>query len=477
MTSLKPGLGLRLGYSLGGAMFSVKEAAYAVFVILFYTQVLGLSGTAAGVALAVAVLVDCVSDPIIGAWSDQLESRWGRRHPFLVASTAPLGLGFIGLFWVPDLVIQEQTLLAGWLLFWSIWVRTAVSVFAIPHLALSAEMTNDYRERSSIIGARLFFVFTGSVLIPAVALLSIFDQQGDVDGRFVENNYVIYAFASCALCLMIGGVSIWSTRSLARPSSTAGHSEHPSLRQFIMDFFATLRLENFRQLIAFEGSAMVAYGVLISTHILADIYYWELDSDDIALLLALPSLAGVSLALLSVKWLGRRLAKHDILRWSVGLLMADAVWPYLLRFAGWMPENGHPLVLWLLVLQMMIWMFLFILRGISSQSLTVDMADENDLLQGKRQEGALFAGALFAQKLATAVGPLYIGVALDAIGLTRGMEPGTVPDETLNGLIIWFAIGVLIPMAIALVYSFRVSLTEDRLHEIQKALRERDQPA
>ena len=466
-------LPIRLGYGLGGAMFSVKEAAYAVFIILFYTQVLGLSGTAAGIALAIAVLVDCVSDPIVGAWSDRLNSRWGRRHPFLVASTVPYGLGFIALFWVPDSVVEQQTVLAGWLLFWSVWVRTGVSVFAIPHLALSADMTDDYRERSTVIGTRLFFVFTGSVLIPALALVLIFNQQGDTDGRFLRDNYPVYGIASCLLCFLIGGISIWSTRSLARPSAAKDDEPSANVAQFLADFFSTLKLRNFRQLVLFDGSAMVSYGILTATHMLANIYYWELDADDIALLLALPSLVGVSLAMLSIKWLGRRLAKHAILRWSIGLLMVDAVWPYLLRFAGWMPDNGDPRVLWLLVLQMMIWMFLFILRGISSQSLIVDMADENDLLQGKRQEGALFAASLFAQKLATAVGPLYIGVALDMIGLQRGMEPGSVPTATLNGLILWFGVGVLTPLAVALLYSFRVSLSEQRLSEIQQALRER----
>jgi len=464
---------LRLGYGLGGAMFSVKEAAYAVFVILFYTQVLGLGGTAAGIALALAVVVDCVSDPIIGAWSDQLNSRWGRRHPFMVAATLPLGLGFIGLFLVPDWVVGDQLLLTGWLLFWSVWIRTAVSLFAIPHLALSAEMTDDYRERSAVIGIRLFFVFMFSVLIPALALVFIFNQEGGIDGRFEQQNYPVYGALSCLLCWLVGSVSIWSTRGLARPPARATQHSSISAAGFIRDFLSTLRLKNFRQLLLFDGSAMVSYGILTATHMLANIYYWELDSDDIALLLALPSVVGVCLALLSAKWLGRWLAKHAILRVSCGLLMVDAVWPYLLRFAGLMPENGHPLVLWLLVLQMMIWMFLFILRGIASQSLIVDMADENDLLQGKRQEGALFAASLFAQKLATAVGPLFIGVVLDIIGLERGMAPGTVPQATLTGLVLWFGAGVLTPLAVALVYSFRVSLSEQRLNEIQQALRQR----
>ena len=74
-------LGERVAYGIGGAAFSIKEAAYAVFVLIFYTQVLGLDGALTGTILFLAVIFDAVTDPIIGAWSDRFKSRWGKRHP------------------------------------------------------------------------------------------------------------------------------------------------------------------------------------------------------------------------------------------------------------------------------------------------------------------------------------------------------------------------------------------------------------
>jgi GPH family glycoside/pentoside/hexuronide:cation symporter len=135
-----------------------------------------------------------------------------------------------------------------------------------------------------------------------------------------------------------------------------------------------------------------------------------------------------------------------------------------------MPENGNPVVFWSLFVQMLLWMFFFILRGIAGQSLTADIADENDLVQGRRQEGALFAASTFSQKLAGALGPLYGGVVLDLIGLTRGMAPGTIAQETLNGLAIYSLLGVMLPLVVALYFSFNISLSEERLREIQAAL-------
>lgn len=465
-------MGTRFGYGLGGAMFSVKEAAYSVFVLLFYTQVLGLSGTAAGSALAIAVLFDCLSDPVIGAWSDRLRSRWGRRHPFLLAGTLPMGFGFIGLFTVPDSVVASPWQLTAWLLFWSIWLRSTLSVFAIPHLALSAEMTTDYRERSRILAARMFFVFLCTVLIPAVALTLLFNQDGGVDGRFVRDNYPLYGWISCVLVWAIGLITIWSTRHYAKPSA-AVDTRPGGMSEFLNDFLQTLKIRNFRQLMAFDVAASISYGVMMATHMLAYVYFWELDSNQIALVLAVPSLLGVSAAMLVINWLGARVAKHAILRLTCAGMIVDGAWPYLLRFGGVLPENGDPLVFYSLMLQMLFWMFLFILRGISSQSLTVDIADENDLSSGRRQEGALFAASMFAQKLASAIGPLYAGAVLDLIGLSRGMAPGSIAQGTLDSLALYSLLGVVLPLIVALYFSFNVSLSEARLKEIQAAIARR----
>ena len=477
MSSRLPRLLSRAGYGLGGAIFSVKEAAYSAFILLFYTQLLGLSGTIAGTALFCAVIVDCISDPVIGAWSDRLRSRWGRRHPFMVAGCVPMGFGFIGLFVVPDAVAASQAGMGLWLFFWSIWIRTTLSMFSIPHMAMSAEMTSDYRGRSAILAARLFFVFLFTVLIPATALFTLFDMRDGVDGRFVTANYAIYGFASAVLTWAIGLVSIWSTRRYAKPAAAEPDevvTVLTGLRLFLGDFLRTLKVYNFRQLLAFDAAASVSYGVLISLHMLGNIYFWELDSNQIAIILAVPSLLGVSAAMLSIHWLGRRLAKHSILQASCGLLIIVGIWPYGLRLAGLMPDNGHPAIFWSLFAQMLLWMYLFILRAIAAQSLTADIADENDLAQGRRQEGALFAASTFASKLAGAIGPLYGGAVLDLVGLNRGMAPGLVPQATLDGLAIASVIGIMLPLLLALRFSYRVSMSEEQLQDIQAQLARRN---
>ncbi len=73
----------RIYYGLGGGVYAIKEAAYNTFILLFYVQVLGLSGLVTGAVIAISLLWDAVSDPLVGSWSDRLRSRHGRRHPFV----------------------------------------------------------------------------------------------------------------------------------------------------------------------------------------------------------------------------------------------------------------------------------------------------------------------------------------------------------------------------------------------------------
>ena len=98
----------RVLYGAGGAVYAVKESAFNMFILLFYTQVLGLNAAMAGLVIGLSLLWDGVSDPLVGVLSDRLVSRWGRRYPFMVLSTLPMGLGFIGLFSPPSAVVGRE---------------------------------------------------------------------------------------------------------------------------------------------------------------------------------------------------------------------------------------------------------------------------------------------------------------------------------------------------------------------------------
>lgn len=464
----------RIFYGSGGAVYAAKESAYAMFILLFYTQVLGLGGTITGVIIALSLVWDSVSDPLVGSLSDRLRSRWGRRHPFMALSIVPLGLGFIGLFSPPQVVVGSQVALAAWLLFWSLWVRTFVTTFTIPHLALSAEITSDYHERSQVLGARLAFMFLFSVLLPALGLLLIFPGTGDVDGRFIAANYPWYGALSCAVAWLAATVCTLGTRRHIRSTRSAPVPRTGSgLGALTRDLLRTLENRRFRMLIGYEFACMAGYGVIVSLNMLVWTYFWEFSPGESSAILSLPSVAAIALVMLSLGPLGRRFPKHRLMQLAMLGMILNCLWLYPLKLAGLLPDNDGMLVFGLNFLFMLFFMYFFLLRSICTQSVVADITDEHELSHGLRQEAGFFSMVNLINKSATIVGPLYGGLALDVIGLRTGAMPGELAQATVNGLVYALGLGVLPALLISLLLALKISMSENQVREIQRALRAR----
>jgi hypothetical protein len=82
----------RFFYGLGSVAFGVKDNGFSYMLMLFYNQVLGVPAKLVALALLTALVFDAVIDPVIGHLSDNLRSRWGRRHPFMYAAALPVAL-------------------------------------------------------------------------------------------------------------------------------------------------------------------------------------------------------------------------------------------------------------------------------------------------------------------------------------------------------------------------------------------------
>ena len=91
--------GTKVYWGFGQIGEGVKNAAFNSYLLFYYNQILGVSATLTALALAIAVFFDAISDPIAGSVSDKFQSRWGRRHPFMFASAAPLGITLFLLFY------------------------------------------------------------------------------------------------------------------------------------------------------------------------------------------------------------------------------------------------------------------------------------------------------------------------------------------------------------------------------------------
>ncbi|NND67781.1 MAG: sugar transporter, partial [Halioglobus sp.] len=194
-------------YAIGNMPYSVKDAAFIHFVVFYYTQVQGLSGTLTGLAMFIALCWDAITDPVVGSWSDGVKTRWGRRHPLILGGGLPMSLLFLALFAPPGGLGQMGIFI--WLTGVSVLLRTFLTINFIPFQAMGAEMSQDYDERTVIAKARVAMGWLAGMALPAVAFALIFASDGERDGRLIEANYVTYGVLSAFLAAITTVICVW----------------------------------------------------------------------------------------------------------------------------------------------------------------------------------------------------------------------------------------------------------------------------
>ena len=157
---------------------TIGEAAtnwiFNALTFIYYQQILGLGAALAALAVSIAIFADAITDPLIGSISDRFRSRFGRRHPFMFAAPIPLAASIFLIFNPPEAILGTQDYLFAWLLIFTICMRTFVTFFAVPHLAMGAELSTDYIERTNVMSFNNLFGYYGGQLMHIVTWFIVF---------------------------------------------------------------------------------------------------------------------------------------------------------------------------------------------------------------------------------------------------------------------------------------------------------------
>lgn len=179
MASEKLSLGERLSYGFGDFGFSLAYNMASGFLLLYYTNIVGLPATAVGVIFLAARLLDAVIDILVGIAVDRTNSRWGRTRPYFLFMAIPYALVFIAVFAVPDWGVDAQ-LVYAFLTFKALGIL--MSIGSIPYTALMPMMTADTGERLKLsgwrsVGTSASVVMGTAATMPLVGLFGGDDQQ------------------------------------------------------------------------------------------------------------------------------------------------------------------------------------------------------------------------------------------------------------------------------------------------------------
>lgn len=463
---------IKLAYGLGRAAEGIKTRSFEFFLFFYYQQVLGLSGSLAGLAVGISLIFDSIIDPLIGSYSDNLHSRFGRRHPLMLASVVPLAITFYLLFAPPAGLGTIELFL--WLTGFSILSRASIALFHVPHLALGAELTDHYAERTGIVALRTVFGAIGSILALLVGLNFFMASSGEYPrGQLNPDGYPPFALAM-ALCM--GAAILYSTFATRELIPSLNKSGDRTAESFFVrsyrDMAGALRNPSFRALFAGLLLFFIVAGVHATLTLHMTTYYWELSQAKTSAFVIWGAV-GFLLGLAILRPAHERLEKK--LTFAIGMAMLailGAVGPGL-RELGLFPANDHPLLFPALLTIVAMAAFFGALAGVSGGSMMADIADEHELTTGRRQEGIFFGASSFAAKAAAAFGHLVAGVALDVIEFPAQAEAGSVAAEKLTQLGLLNGPVMAVVMGMGVLYFMRYDLSRARHEDILKLLRKR----
>jgi Na+/melibiose symporter-like transporter len=470
------GTSVKVAFGIGQIAEGIKTCSFGTFLMFYYNQVLGLSGDLAGLAIALALIFDAVTDPVAGSVSDRWKGPRGRRHPFMYASAIPLGVSFWMLF-APAVTLEGvgQYGMFAWMLGATILTRGAMTLYHVPHMAVGAELSEDYDERTVLVAIRHFFGATGYILVYVIGF-GVFFAPSELypNGQLNSAAYPPFALALGVIMTVTIFITAFGTRSRIPYLPRAREvEERVGVADVLTEAVEAMKNDSFRWMMFGFILVIVAFGVAGATGLYMYTFFWELARFQLLLVLLMGpvgSMVGYLFSRRIFSWLDKRNA----------MIAAGLVWmvihalPVGLYLVGLAPAPGTWAAAWFLTA-------IIIFAGAAIGQLVVgigtamaDIADENELHTGRRQEGVFFGASAFANKCSAALGSFVAGLILEWIDWPAGSAiraASDIPAETmLNLAIISGPVTSLLAVpGVLCLLGYR--LNRRRLTEIQSELR------
>jgi GPH family glycoside/pentoside/hexuronide:cation symporter len=434
----------KIGYSLGDAASNLYWKTFEFFLVIFYTDVFGISAAAVGTMLLVTRFADAVADPVMGSIADRTKTRWGHFRPYLLWGAVPLAAAGVLTFTTPHLDGGAK-LLYAYITYTSLmFIYTAVN---IPYSALMGVLTPNSQERTSISSIRFIGAFTAGMFVQFFTLpLVKFLGQGS-DTRGWQLTMVLYGTLAVILLMLC----FVSTRERVTPPP----QQNANLKSDLRDLFGSkpwivlvgvllLTLAAF----AVKGSVSTYYFKYFVKR--EDLLGWFLLSNGFAFIVA------VSMT----SYLAKRIGKKPLFMLALGV-------------------GGLVIVLFSLAKPADIW-FMFALQIASSfiigfnsplvWAMFADTADHAEWRTGQRNTGLVFASAIFATKIGFAFGAWILGLILTYFGYVANVEQ---TGRSIHGIILsmsWIP-GLMLVLAAAAMAAY--PLSDTLMTKIEADLKER----
>jgi len=465
----KLSLRTKLAYS-SGTLNEATVSAAGITTLIFYNQVLGVSPSLCGVAFMIAAIMDAVSDPLMGVFSDRFNTRWGRRHPAMLVSAVPWTLSFYFLY--QPMKGLDNTGYFVWLTLFLVLMRLSYTIFAVPHNALGAEFTDDYHERTSIYGWKVVVWSGASVILGMLVYWVVFPSTPEYDNGLLNvGRYPLLACAGAIIIFVATVATTFGTRDQI-PFLHETKSYRPSPTKYFKNILGLLTNSSYLAICIGWLTYATALGILMVVVNYAYLYAYELSTEQLSVLTFL-KLPGILISLPLATYMTRRLDKKR--SFIITALFAATVIaaPHVFRMFGVFPGRDSAVYLWAIFAPLFIGYMVLPVMNIVVESQLVDICDLQEYKTGTRDEGVIFAIRTFAMKATIGLGSLMGGFGLDLIKFPDNAVAGELEPGVVNGLLFMSGPLYFIFMALGVAFMLMYKLDAGRHEQILTVLEER----
>jgi len=461
-TSAADRVSVREKIGLGLGRVAADGASGTIYVLLspIFNMTLGMNPALISTVAFIQRIWDAITDPLVGQYSDNFRSRWGRRRPLMAVAALPMALSFAALWWVPS----------GWGdagMFWFlmtlfIFFHLAHTVYFMPLSGLVIEATDDYHERTRIAAVLLVFGYTFQVLSQWVFPLT---QLSVFPGVMAGLRWVTGGCAVIFLAAGLAPVFLCRERNYKRVAQTQTRITMREGFRAILACPPFMRLIVARVVFGFGYGIVSMLGIYMNTYYVfgGDIraggwFYGYLGTGYMA--------AAISCSIFVYPWLSHRIGKRRTLQAATIVLMIGCVLKLFIY---------HPGMPWLQLIVLLTNGAAGSGIGLMALAMLADIADYEEWRTGLRNEAFLASIMSWFDKIGGSLATLLGGFVLVWIGFDAKL--GAQSEHTLRLMkFSYFAM----PFTGALLTFWlmqRYELDEDRVYEIKAELARRHEAA
>lgn len=458
----------KVAYGVGNLSYGIMLQMVSAYIVFYGSVIIGLPGKLIGLIVGLGTIWDAITDPVMGYVSDHTRLKhFGRRHLYILIGTFGMAIFGLMIFTIDSsLSVPIKAILLGINL---LMLKTFSTVYATPYMALGAELSSNYDERTSIQSYKTIF-FVISMIFPTIISMLIFFRPTAAypKGQMNPAAYVNMGWTGAAITLIAGLVCYFSTKKYIPnlPKAAPKSSKGVQMLNVYYSFFELLKNKDYRAVVFGYMFTNIASAMVASIGLHMFTYTYNMSNVSMSMLFGAMFVAAAATQPLWIKITQEKEKKGAVIMGAYAMMVSAILFIVALPFRA--VVSSYPIILLPIMALMGFGMGGMLLLP---YSMVADTTDLGELNTGKRNEGMYLGCMTFAYKLSQAIAVFLFGIALDMIRFNSDLPHQSEFTNISLGLLL--PVGCFIAILLSYIVYRKYSLTEEDIEEIQKKIKDK----